>query len=74
MAKKIKLDRVWVILSSDGLHSTEITFDKAKEEAKKLREYEEADEVKILEVVAAWVVDFPEEPQPEVWKMELGEM
>lgn len=80
MAKKLvgstlmtkKLDRVWVIVKDNELYSVEAPFDKAKKMAIDL--LEQGEEVKILEVVAAWEVEWPEEPDPELYKIDMGEI
>lgn len=70
--KKIQIDRVWVILADDALHSIETSFEKAKTESIEIRDANVS--VRVLEVVAVWDVEFPEEPDAELYEASLANL
>lgn len=70
MAKSKLIDRVWIVISDDGFHSASVTFENAEIEAKDLVESGKL-EVQIFEVVSAWSVDYPEEPDPVASQIDL---
>lgn len=73
MAKKLKVDRLWLVASGNVINRIVTTFDKAKKEGVEMRDADEED-VRIFEVVGAWQVEFPDEPQPEVFGLELKDV
>lgn len=73
MSKKKPLTSVFVVVSENGIEGTKTTFHSAKEQADNLWICEDKPS-KILEVVNAWDVDLPEEPNPEISKMDLEDL
>ena len=71
MAKK--LTSIFVIVNSNGIQGTRKTFNLAKEKADELFIFEDSSST-ILEVVNAWEVQAPEEPQPEVTSVDLEDL
>ena len=69
--KKVKPKIMWAVLQNSTLVSSFPTFAQAKDEAEKNIEADESAEVKILEVVKAWEMVWPEEPSPEIWEVGL---
>lgn len=74
MVKKIQeSEKVWVIVSSEGLIDSYPTLYSAQSQAKDyLDENDTVEDVFIFEVVKAWRVEFPQEPQAEVREVGLG--
>ena len=70
---KLKNDRVWVVICDDGFHSAEVSFEKAKKEAIRLCD-DGGMEIHILEVVGVWRAEYPEEPNPIVFEISLGNL
>ena len=66
--KAAKPKIVWAVLQNDTLVSSFSTFAKAEVSAKETIEADESADVKILEVVKAWKMVWPEEPAPEIWE------
>ena len=62
---------VWVLIKNDTLYSTHLTFPEAVDQAETEMEKDESADIKILEVVGAWEMVWPEEPMPEVCKVGL---
>lgn len=71
MAKK--LTSVFVVVDSDGIQATCKDFTSAEGKAVNMFVMSHSD-IKILEVVNAWSVDLPEEPQPEVTSVALEDL
>lgn len=63
--KTTKPKVIWSILRNGELVGMFLTFAKAKDRAEQAIEEDESAEVKILEIVRAWEMIWPEEPQPE---------
>ncbi len=72
--KTIKLKTVWCVVVDDGYLCSFNTFDEAKNEAEARIEKDETAEVKILQVVQAWEIHWPEEPSPEIWEIGLDQL
>ena len=63
---------MWVVLQNGTLVSSFSAFSQAKDEAEKTIEADESAEVKVLEVVKAWEMNWPEDPSPEIWEVDLN--
>ena len=71
MAKKIT--SVFVVVDSGGIRGVRKSFNLAKEKADELFDVEDSSST-ILEVINAWEVQAPEEPQPEVTSVDLEDL
>lgn len=63
----------FIVVDSEGLQLERKKYDDAFREAEKLCDNGSSD-VKILQVVKAWSVEYPEEPSPEAYDLELGDI
>lgn len=74
MKKKITpVKSVFVVVNDDGISETFTKFHDAEQQAKSEVEIGELN-VKILEVVNAWEVDIPHEPEPETTQIDLSDL
>lgn len=74
MKKKITpVKSVFVVVNDDGISETFTKFNDAEQQAKLEVEIGELN-VKILEVVNAWEVDIPHEPEPETNQIDISDL
>ena len=72
MTKKSEIR--WGVLQNNELTCSYPTFAEAQREAVAVLEVNEGDNVKIIEIVRAWKLSFPEEPAPELHEIELSKL
>ena len=71
--KKTELDKIYIVVVSEGENEFFESFAEAETYAKDYCEKNEED-VQIFEICKAWDVYVPEEPQPEVSEASLSEL
>lgn len=69
--KKTPPSVIFVVVSEDGIEDSDVKFEKIKKAANDLKEKDCKSDVRILEVHKAWMCDWPEEPDPEVYEINL---
>lgn len=69
----VKRKSVFVVVNDGGISDTFSKFHDAEQQAKLEVETGELN-VKILEVVSAWEVDVPHDPEPETTQIELSDL
>lgn len=63
----------FLVLNQDGVQFQHREFNEALREAKELCENGDTD-LKILEVVRAWIVEYPEEPLPKEYQTKIEDI